>query len=59
MNIRDIVAQEQAVTGKETGRSSVYAGQMAGEGMVSKLVNSGAIAGTMDVPVTPSAQADG
>lgn len=59
MNIRDIVAQEQAVTSKETGRSSVYAGQMAGEGMVSKLVNSGAIAGAMDVPVTPSAQAEG
>lgn len=59
MDIRDIVAQEQAVTGRETGRSSVYAGQMAGEGMVTKLVNNGMVTGSMEVPVTPSAQTEG
>lgn len=59
MNIRDIAAQEQAVTGKETDRSSVYAGQMAGEGMISKLANNGVVSGIMEVPVTPSAQTEG
>lgn len=59
MNIRDIVAQEQAVTGRETNRSSVYAGQMAGDGMVTKLVNNGVVTGNMEVPVTPSAQTEG
>lgn len=59
MNIRDIVAQEQAVTGRDTNRSSVYAGQMAGDGMVTKLVNNGVVAGNMEVPVTPSAQTEG
>ena len=59
MNIRDIVAQEQAVAGRDANRSSVYMGQMAGEGMVAKLVNGGTVTGNIEVPVTPSAQTEG
>lgn len=62
MNIRDIAAQEQTAAGRDASRSaaaSVYAGQMAGEGMIGKLAKSGAVTGSMEVPVTPSAQKDG
>lgn len=61
MNIRDIVAQEQTAAGRDAGRTSasVYAGQMAGEGMIAKAAKSGVITGNMEVPVTPSAQKDG
>lgn len=59
MNIRDIAAQEQAVAGRDANRSSVYMGQMAGEGMVAKLVNGGTVTGNIEVPVTPSAQTEG
>ncbi len=61
MNIRDIVAQEQTAAGKDAGRTSatVYAGQMAGEGMVAKLAQNMVVGGNMEVPVTPSASKDG
>ncbi|MDE6852650.1 MAG: hypothetical protein K2J67_09225 [Lachnospiraceae bacterium] len=61
MNIRDIVAQEQTAAGRDAGRTStsVYAGQMAGEGMVARIAKNGAVSGNMEVPVTPSAQKDG
>lgn len=61
MNIRDVIAQEQKVAGKDASRSaaSVYAGHMAGEGTVSKLTGNAAIKGNMEVPVTPVGHQDG
>lgn len=61
MNIRDIAAQEQTAAGRNSSRTSasVYAGQMAGEGMIAKLAKNGTVTGNMEVPVTPSAQKDG
>lgn len=61
MNIHDIVAQEQTAAGKDAGRTSasIYAGQMAGEGMVAKLAQNMAVGGNMEVPVTPSGKTDG
>lgn len=61
MNIRDIVAQEQKVAGKDLDRTStsVYAGQMAGEGMIAKLAANKAIGGNMEMPVTPADHKDG
>lgn len=61
MNIRDIIAQEQKVTREDAGRNaaSVYAGQMAGEGLVSKLSGNVAVKGNMEMPVTPTGHSDG
>lgn len=61
MNIQDIIAQEHKVAREDAGRntSSVYAGQMAGKGIASRLTGNAAIGTNMQVPVTPMGHSDG